>query len=120
MEEYSAKDKDEILFEVVKSHPQFCIINDNIKHEIARNYLIPDGYIKIIVEYDQGNMISYEATQKGINFVTNGGYVNTKKTRRRKKVYEILNKRITEIITGILVTLIATLILFCVFGIKSV
>lgn len=119
MNVYSAKEKDEILFEITKAHPNHCIIDNDIKHEIAKGCLIPDGYIKILVEYDQGNMIAYQATQKGIDFIAKGGYTKEEKVIQSLSLSKKIKKRAIEIAVGVSIVVIAGLIMYYIFGIKS-
>lgn len=119
MNVYSAKEKDEILFEITKAHPNHCIIDNDIKHEIAKGYLIPDGYIKILVEYDQGNMIAYQATQKGIDFIAKGGYVKVEKDSKPLSFFEKIKKNANKIAIEVIIAVVVGLILYYIFGIKS-
>lgn len=119
MEVYSAKEKDEILFEIVKCHPNHCIIDNETKHEIAKSYLIADGYVKILVEYDQGNMVAYQATQRGVDFISKGGYTEEEKISQHLIISRKIKKRAIEIAVEVCIIVIAGLIMYFIFGIRT-
>ncbi len=118
MKTYLAKEKDEILFEITKAYPDHCIIDNDAKHEIAKSDLVSDGYIKVSVEYDQGNMVAYQATQKGIDFITKGGYTEEEKIIRHSYLSGKIKKRVIEIAVGVSIIVIAGLIMYYIFGVK--
>lgn len=119
MKAYSAKEKDGILFEITKAHPNHCIIDNDIKHEIAKGCLIQNGYIKISVEYDEENMVAYQATQKGIDFIAKGGYTQEEKVIQHLSLSGKIKKRAIEIAVGVSIVVIAGLIMFYFFGIRA-
>lgn len=120
MEVYSAKEKDAVLFEIVKAHPKNFIVEDNSKKEIVKEYLLPYGYIEILVKVEQGGgMIVCQATQKGIDFITKGGYVREEKVDKSLSFFEKIKKNTNKIAIEVAIAVIVGLILYYIFGIKS-
>lgn len=119
MERYLAKEKDTVLLEIVKAYPKIHIIEEERKHEIANNFLIIDGYITILAKYDQNNMVAYQATKKGVDFITEGGYTKEEKVTQYLSLSGKIKTRAIEIAVGVSIIVIATLILFYIFGIRA-
>lgn len=115
MENVTDKDKNDILAEIANKNPSHHIIDDYHKHRIIGKYLKPDGYVTIGCEYDQDNMIAYCITQKGLDFIKKGGY--KKEPISISSIFN--NKTVRDISVGVSITVIATLILFYIFGIKN-
>lgn len=123
MKVYSAKDKDAVLFEIVKSHPKNCIIGDSPNKEIAKGSLLPCGYIEILTEVGQvGGLIVCQATQKGIDFITKGGYIKENENEKKEKIYTKVRTYLWKSIIEICIFVIGSIILaFLVyyFGLKD-
>lgn len=123
MKMFSAKDKDAVLFEIVKAHPKNCIIGDSSNKEIAKGCLLPCGYIKILTEVDQEEgLIVCQATQKGIDFITKGGYIKEDENEKKEKIYRKVRtyswKSIREIAIFVIGGIILAFLVYY-FGLKD-
>lgn len=119
MNNISAQEKEAILFDIVRVHPDNCFIDDDNKNYIAKNFLLPDGYITVECEYDQDNLIAYKATVQGINFISKGGYVKAEKARKTSSFFEKIKKNANKIAIEVIIAVVVVLILYYIFGIKS-
>ncbi|SBV91884.1 hypothetical protein [uncultured Dysgonomonas sp.] len=119
MNNISTQEKDAVLFEIVRVHPNNCFIDDDNKNYIAKKFLLPDRHITVECEYDQDNLIAYKATVQGINFISKGGYVKVEKDSKPLSFFEKIKKNANKIAIEVIIAVVVGLILYYIFGIKS-